>query len=203
MDEFSLKYEIDKSFFSILTQFHGSHLWEFGTDLKHALHLKYGHLASQKCTHQMKVNIWSGSEEKKSVLQPTYWLFTSTRSFLPNFFPFTARPAPRWLFALDHLSLYFSTLPGSRNKMAGSSSVVKNPNSKAYLSVMVLYGCGRVAALGPEIFICCRPASELCRLRQPIGLKSAFWSVYPRGAANLGLKLALGQEPTDDPFLMQ
>ena len=51
---------------------------------------------------------------------------------------------------------------GLCNKMASASSAVKKPNSKAYLSVMVLYGCGRVA-LPPQLFIC-RPASELCRL---------------------------------------
>ena len=48
---------------------------------------------------------------------------------------------------------------------------IKKPHSKAYLSVMVLYGCGRVAA-DPKLFIC-RPASELCG--GEIGLKSAFY----------------------------
>ena len=48
---------------------------------------------------------------------------------------------------------------------------IKKPHSKAYLSVMVLYGCGRVAA-DPKLFIC-RPASELCGGQ--IGLKSAFY----------------------------
>ena len=95
--------------------------------------------------------------------------------------------------------------------MAGSSSAVKKPNSKAYLSVMVLYGCGRVAALAPKLFIWRRPASELCRLRHPIGLKSAF---YPESDRFIGDELRLlprwehsgwhsANLATDAPFLMQ
>ena len=41
---------------------------------------------------------------------------------------------------------------GLCNKMASASSAVKKPNSKAYLSVMVLYGCGRVDGPGSRAF---------------------------------------------------
>ena len=47
---------------------------------------------------------------------------------------------------------------GLCNKMASASSAVKKPNSKAYLSVMVLYGCGRVAVWLPSfLFVAGQP----------------------------------------------
>ena len=99
---------------------------------------------------------------------------------LPNFFPLSARPAPRCppgaqlgieqpLLLLNHPKSKGAAIKWPPR--GAGVPPIKKPHSKAYLSVMVLYGCGRVAA-DPKLFIC-RPASELCGGQ--IGLKSAFY----------------------------
>ena len=105
-------------------------------------------------------------------------MFTSTRSFVAQFLPPQCTPGtqmPSWCTACQPLLLL--NHPKSKGAAikwpprGAGVPPIKKPHSKAYLSVMVLYGCGRVAA-DPKLFIC-RPASELCGGQ--IGLKSAFY----------------------------
>ena len=73
--------------------------------------------------------------------------------------------------------------------MPRSSLAVKKSNFKAYLS-LCYYGFGWVRSRGSSgsraFYFAPRAASELCRLRQPIGLKSAF---FPKSDRFIGENL--------------
>ena len=145
-------------------------------------------MAGKKCIGKIKVNIY--------VLKPTYWLFTSTRSFVAQFLPPQCTPGtqmPSWCTAWQPLLLL--NHPKSKGAAikwpprGAGVPPIKKPHSKAYLSVMVLYGCGRVAAfyLSPSLGIMRRPDWF------KVGILSGIWSVYRRWAA-FGANLDLGQK---------
>ena len=125
-------------------------------------------------------------------------MFTSTRSFVAQFLPPQCTPGtqmPSWCTAWQPLLLL--NHPKSKGAAikwpprGAGVPPIKKPHSKAYLSVMVLYGCGRVAA-DPKLFIC-RPVSALCSGQ--IGLKSAFYPGSDRFIVDEQIWCQLGSRP--------
>ena len=106
-------------------------------------------------------------------------MFTSTRSFVAQFLPPQCTAGTHPDAAAQQLGNLGKSFAGSCNKMAGSSSAVKKPNSKAYLSLLWFW-MGAVAwqcvSWGSQAFYLSPPSLGIMQLRRrPIGLKSAFY----------------------------
>ena len=160
-------------------------------------------MASKKCIGKIKVNI--------CVLKPTYWLFTSTRSFVAQFLPPQCTPGtqmPSWCTAWHRATSPITQPPqeqGSCNKMASSRSRSAAHKKASFQSLSLCYGfvwvwsrgCGSQAFyLSPSLGIMRRPDWF------KVGILSGTWSVYRRWAA-FGANLDLGQLVSLLPFQIQ